>query len=150
MLVLSRFLHNIMHLNLRRTSATSPCPEDLDKQKRLHKRNLLRLCYLIREENLPLENLIGSDESGCALMPVNQWRWTEKGAVDAFSPTKEDKRQFTFDIVHNAAGKVSVRCGVDPVCIRAHSLLKSGLPGCQNPRHFQGPNKSLVAPARRS
>jgi hypothetical protein len=39
---------------------------------------LLRLCYLIREENLPLENLIGSDESGCAMMPVKQWRWTER------------------------------------------------------------------------
>lgn len=77
-----------MRLNLRRTTATPPCPEDLEKQKRLHKRNLLRLCHLIREENLQIENLIGSDESGCALMPVKQWRWTEKGSVDAYSPTK--------------------------------------------------------------
>jgi hypothetical protein len=99
-------MHTQMKLELRRTTATPPCPQDVEKQERLHKRNLLRLTYLIRVEQLTLEDIIGSDESGCALMPVSQWRWELKGSKDVFSPTKEDKRQFTFDIVHNAVGKV--------------------------------------------
>ena len=95
-----------MDLRLRRTTATPPCPEDVEKQERLHKRNLLRITYLIREEKLPLARMLASDESGCALMPVSPWRWEYKGSKDVFCPTKEDKRQFTFDIVHNAEWKV--------------------------------------------
>ena len=103
-----------MGLELRRTTGTPPCPEDVEKQERLHRHNLLRLCYLIRVEGLTLDRILGSDESGCALMPVSPWRWEYKGSKDVFAPTKEDKRQFTFDIVHNAEGQVRL--------IRCHSL----------------------------
>jgi hypothetical protein len=110
-------MHTQMNLELRRTTAATPCPEDVEKQERLHKRNLLRLTYLLRVEMVTLDRIIGSDESGCALMPVSPWRWELKGSRDAFSPTKEDKRQFTFDIVHNAEGKVCL--GLFVVCCTA-------------------------------
>ena len=73
------FLHKEMQLTMRRTNGTPPCPEDEEKQEALHNATILRLCYLIRVENLPLKRLFASDESGCNLFPQAKWRWEQKG-----------------------------------------------------------------------
>ena len=73
------FLHKEMNLTMRRTNGTPPCPEDEEKQEALHNATILRLCYLIRVEKLPLKRVFASDESGCHLFPQAKWRWEQKG-----------------------------------------------------------------------
>ncbi len=45
--------------------------------------------------------VLGSDEFGMHLFPTSQWKWEKKGAEEVKSVLKEDKRQYTGDLVMN-------------------------------------------------
>ena len=47
-----------------------------------------------------------SDEFGMLLFPTSHWKWGKMGAEEVKSVLKEDKRQYTGDLVMNMDGDV--------------------------------------------
>ncbi|KAJ3293106.1 hypothetical protein HDU79_000689 [Rhizoclosmatium sp. JEL0117] len=75
---------------------------DIAKQERFHNIVLENLAVLIAD-GMPLEYLIGLDEFEAHLFPQGAWKWEQKGAQHVESLVKRDKRQYTGDLVINAA-----------------------------------------------
>lgn len=76
------------------------------EQERLHQLNLERLAVLRADHGLKDKFIIGLDEFALHMFPEEKKRWVKKGAKKTNSAIKEDKRQFTGNIIHNAAGEV--------------------------------------------
>ena len=60
------------------------------------------------DEGLKPKYVLGSDEFGMHLFPRSPWKWEKKGAEEVKSVLKEDKRQYTGDVVINMDGEVIV------------------------------------------
>ena len=58
------------------------------------------------DNGLKLKYIIGSDEFGLHLFPVQDYVWRDKGSQKVAADLKEDKRQYTGDCAHNAEGGV--------------------------------------------
>ena len=74
-----------------------------EKQTRLLNILLDTLAVDLAEGVLP-ELIVGSDEYGQYLFPQSEYAWDEKGAVEVLVDVHDDKRQFTGNVLHNAAG----------------------------------------------
>ena len=100
------------------------------KQDQLHKITLQRLAVRLRE-GLKKKYVIGSDEFGMHLFPRSQWKWEKKGSAEVKSVLKEDKRQYTGDIVMNLEGDVilttQIWAGKTSECL-PHPIVRAKLP----------------------
>ena len=65
------------------------------------------------------ELIVGSDEYGQYLFPQSEYAWEKAGSVEVLVDVHDDKRQFTGNVLHNAAGELSSRKKV-----RMNSLIK--------------------------
>jgi hypothetical protein len=100
------FLHEHLKLVPRRiTSHGTASAEQVEMQARLHALNVEYIA-LARAGGLPDKYIIGSDEFGHHLFPFNKVKWEKKGVQHVTSDLPDDKRQYTGDIVHNAAGDI--------------------------------------------
>ena len=52
------------------------------------------------------ELIVGSDEYGQYLFPQSEYAWDETGSVEILVDVHDDKRQFTGNVLHNAAGEL--------------------------------------------
>ncbi|ORY15920.1 hypothetical protein BCR33DRAFT_673482, partial [Rhizoclosmatium globosum] len=91
----------------RRLTGSQLTPVQIAEQERLHNIVLENLAVLIAD-GMPLEYLIGLDEFGAHLFPQGAWKWERKGAQHVESLVKRDKRQYTGDLVINAAGEIII------------------------------------------
>jgi hypothetical protein len=107
------FMKKKMNLSVRRANGSPICPLNEPKQLALHKINVQRIAVALHE-GLQLKYIIGADEFGMHLFPQANWVWTRKGSKEAKSALKPDKRQYTGDVAHNAAGGI--------VCV--HQIFK--------------------------
>jgi len=73
----------------------------------LHNITLQQLAVRL-DEGLKPKYVLGSDEFGMHLFPRSPWKWEKKGAEEVKSVLKEDKRQYTGDLVMNMDGEVIV------------------------------------------
>ena len=100
------------------------------KQDQLHKITLQRLAVRL-QEGLKKKYVIGSDEFGMHLFPRSQWKWEKKGSAEVKSVLKEDKRQYTGDIVMNLEGDVilttQIWAGKTSDCL-PHPSVRAKLP----------------------
>ena len=99
------FLDKKLGLVKRRVTGSKASPEQQEIQQRLHLLNLQRLAILLHDGLNP-KYIIGADEFGCHFFPHGNWKWEKKGAQHVTTSLKEDKRQYTGDIAHNAAGDI--------------------------------------------
>ena len=99
------FMRQQMGLVIRRASGTPVAAEVGAKQDELHLITLQRLSVMI-DNGLKLKYIIGSDEFGLHLFPVQDYVWRDKGSQKVAADLKEDKRQYTGDCAHNAEGGV--------------------------------------------
>jgi hypothetical protein len=100
------FMHKHLGLVPRRiTNHSTASPAQVGLQARLHALNVEHIA-IARHEGLPDKYIMGSDEFGHHLFPFNKVKWEKKGAQHVSSDLPEDKRQYTGDIVHNAAGQI--------------------------------------------
>ena len=106
----SRWCYWFMHVHLglvprRITSHDTASPEQVALQTRLHAYNEDTIA-IARHEGIPLWAILGSDEFGMHMFPYDRVKWEKKGALRVSSDLPEDKRQYTGDIVVNAAGEI--------------------------------------------
>ena len=75
--------------------------------------------------------ILGSDEFGMHLFPRSAWKWEKVGAQEVKSALKEDKRQYTGDIVMNLPGDViaveQIWAGKSSDCL-PHADVRSRFP----------------------
>ena len=96
------------HLGLvprRITSRDAASPEQIEQQARLHELNVEFIAIAL-QEGLHPKFIMGSDEFGMFLFPSGNVIWAKQGAKHVTSDLAENKRQYTGDIVHNAAGGI--------------------------------------------
>jgi len=53
-----------------------------------------------------VKHIVGADEFGCHFFSHDRWKREKIGARHVTTSVKEDKRQHTGDIPHNAAGGI--------------------------------------------
>jgi len=94
-----------MNLRLQKVCGAPVSPEARVKQDKLHNITLQRLAVRIAD-GLDPKYMIGFNQFGMHLFPQVAFVWTLKGDSEVKGALKEDKRQYTGDIVHNMMGEV--------------------------------------------
>ena len=100
------FMRKELGLVVRRIgSHDTASPEQVEQQQRLHELNVEYVAIALTE-GLPAKYVLMSDEFGMFLFPTGDYKWEKKGVKHVSSDLPEDKRQYTGDVVHNAAGEI--------------------------------------------
>ena len=100
------FMHKRMGLVVRHiTSHDAASPEEVEQQQRLHQLNVEFLGIAL-DQGLARKFIMGSDEFGMYFFPAGNWKWEKKGAKQVSTDVPDDKRQYTGDVVVNAAGDI--------------------------------------------
>jgi hypothetical protein len=100
------FLRIQMGFVVRRKTSHRYTPQQEEKQRQIHQRNLERLALLKATKGLLDADIIGADEVGCFFFPNENEIWVKRGSKEVCSSVKDDKRQFTGNIICNAAGDI--------------------------------------------
>ena len=100
------FLRTKMGLVKRRVTSHAYTVEEKEKQEYLHRLNLDHLAKMIADDGLTPEFIFCTDELGVHLQPEEVERWVKKGSKVVASTLSLDKRQFTANIIANAAGEM--------------------------------------------
>ena len=91
------FIHQFLHLRLRRITTAGGRPEPSPKQLELHQKNLMEVSYL-RHCGVPRSCFMQSDETGVPVFPSTNYKWEVVGTKIVAGIGYGDKRQFTADI----------------------------------------------------
>lgn len=122
------------HLNLARRRITSHCaasPAQVELQRRLHELNVDKIA-IARVEGLHDCFLLCSDEFGQKLGPCSSYKWVRRDDKETASDRKEDKRQYTADVVNTANGDV-------PIVVQIwEGSTDTSLPSAQVREEFKG------------
>jgi hypothetical protein len=87
------FLHNVLQWSERRaTKAAQKLPEDWED---VCEQAFLRRAHIIKEEDIPIELLVNSDQTGVVLGPGSKLTWAPRGSKQVTLIGKEEKRAFT-------------------------------------------------------
>jgi hypothetical protein len=103
------FCYNVLKKDLdfvhRKITQRKIFEEISDKQSTLMSQLKDQLACDFKDGVLPCF-MIMSDELGLMLMPQDGFTWAQRGGKQVLVYQKEDKRQYTANIVHNAAGEL--------------------------------------------
>jgi hypothetical protein len=100
---------------MRVPTSARPLPSETAEHKRLQGINLDKLAVLRYKHGLTWADVFSADEAGCLFFPQHSAVWAPKGTRNVVGK-KDDKRQYTFDVVVNGRGEVSA-----PAVARAHT-----------------------------
>ena len=98
------FLHGTLNWSMRRaTQATQKLPKDWEEQC---ERSFLRKAYVIKEEDIPIEIYINSDQTQVVYSPGNRMTWAPSGSKQVQLVGVDEKRAFTLLVSVSASGNV--------------------------------------------
>lgn len=99
------FITKKMGLTPLRQNGAPITKEQAVKAEALHKVTQQKIA-IARADGLEDKFIMGADEFGMHFFPQGPWRWAKKGSKNTGNLLKEDKRQYTGDVAHNARGDI--------------------------------------------
>lgn len=99
-----KFLHQLLSWSIRKaTQAAQKLPKDWEDQC---ERSVFRKVYVIKEEDIPIELYVNSDQTQIVYAPGNRMTWAETGAKQVAVVGMDEKRAFTLLVSVAADGTI--------------------------------------------